>query len=218
VPPLHGVFARIGAVALNAVLDADVHVGETVAVFGQGVAGLLATQLARLNGGTVAAVDRLPRRLELARSLGAAHVTDASTTSAAERIRELTAGRGADVVIDLTGSTAALHEAIRSAAYAARVVVAGFAQGEATGLRLGEEFHHNRIELVSSQIANVPARLAPRWTTLRLERTVVDLHEQGLLELAALVSHVLPAERVADAFQLLDERPDEAVQVVLDFT
>jgi threonine dehydrogenase-like Zn-dependent dehydrogenase len=33
-----------------------------------------------------------------------------------------------------------------------------------------------------------------------------------------LVSHVLPAERVADAFQLLDERPDEAVQVVLDFT
>ena len=44
VDPVCGVFARIGAVALNAVLDADVHVGETVAVFGQGVPGLLATQ------------------------------------------------------------------------------------------------------------------------------------------------------------------------------
>ena len=218
VRPLCGVFARIGAVALNALLDADVHVGETVAIFGQGVPGLVATQLARLNGGTVVAVDRLPRRLELARTLGAANVVDASTTPAAETIRTLTDGRGADVVIDLTGSTAALHEAIRSAAYAARVVVAGFTQGEARGLRLGEEFHHNRIELRSSQIASVPPRLAPRWTPLRLERTIVDLHEEGRLELEALVSHVLPAADAADAFRLLDERPDEAVQVVLEFS
>jgi 2-desacetyl-2-hydroxyethyl bacteriochlorophyllide A dehydrogenase len=218
VPPLHGVFARIGAVALNAVLDADIHVGETVAVFGQGVPGLLATQLARLNGGTVVSVDRLPRRLELARSVGAELVVDASAGPAAETIREITDGRGADVVIDLTGSAAALHEAIRSAAYAARVVVAGFVQGDATGLRLGEEFHHNRIELVSSQIANVPPRLAQRWTPLRLERTIVDLHAAGRLELASLVSHVIPAAQVAEAFRLLDERPDEAVQVVLDFT
>jgi len=217
-PPLCGVFARIGAVALNAVLDADVHIGETVAVFGQGVPGLLATQLARLNGGTVVAVDRLPRRLELAQMLGAATVVDAATTSAAEAIKRVTNGRGADVVIELTGSSEALHEAIRSAAYGARVVVAGFGQGEATGLRLGEEFHHNRIELVSSQIANVPARLAPRWTTLRLERTIVDLHGDGRLELEGLVSHVLPAARAADAFRLLDEHPDEAVQVVLDFS
>jgi 2-desacetyl-2-hydroxyethyl bacteriochlorophyllide A dehydrogenase len=218
VAPVHGVFARIGAVALNALLDADVHVGETVAIFGQGVPGLLATQLARLNGGTVIVVDRLPRRLELARALGAETVIDASTTPAAERVREVTGGGGADVVIDLTGSAAALHEAIRSATYAARVVVAGFLQGDATGLRLGEEFHHNRIELVSSQIANVPARLAPRWTILRLERTIVDLHAAGRLELASLVSHVLPADRVAEAFRLLDDQPDEAVQVVLDFT
>jgi 2-desacetyl-2-hydroxyethyl bacteriochlorophyllide A dehydrogenase len=218
VPPLHGVFARIGAVALNALLDADVHVAETVAIFGQGVPGLIATQLARLNGGTVVAVDLLPRRLELARALGADTVIDASTTPVAERIRELTEGRGADVVVDLTGSAEALQEAIRSAAYAARVVVAGFLQGEATGLRLGEEFHHNRIELISSQIANVPARLASRWTTLRLERTVIELHAAGRLELDALVSHVLPAADVIEAFRLLDERPDEAVQVVLDFS
>jgi 2-desacetyl-2-hydroxyethyl bacteriochlorophyllide A dehydrogenase len=218
IDPLCGVFPRIGAVALNAVLDADVHVGETVAVFGQGVPGLLATQLAQLNGGTVVAVDRLPRRLQLARSLGASTVVDASTDSAAETIKRLTGGRGADVVIELTGSSEALHEAIRSAAYAARVVAAGFGQGDATGLRLGEEFHHNRVELVSSQIANVPARLAPRWTTLRLEQTIVALREQGRLELESLISHVLPPDGVAEAFRLLDDQPEDVVQVVLDFT
>ena len=71
-PPLAAVFARMGAIALNAVHDAQIHVGEVVAVFGQGVAGLLATQLAALNGATVVAVDGIPRRLALARSLGAA--------------------------------------------------------------------------------------------------------------------------------------------------
>jgi threonine dehydrogenase-like Zn-dependent dehydrogenase len=51
VDPMVGIFSRIGAIALNAVLDADVHLGEYVGVFGQGVPGLIAAQLASLNGG-----------------------------------------------------------------------------------------------------------------------------------------------------------------------
>ena len=50
-------------------------------------------------------------------------------------------------------------------------------------------------------------------------RALSELAEEGvMLELASLVSHVIPAAQVAEAFRLLDERPDEAVQVVLDFT
>jgi threonine dehydrogenase-like Zn-dependent dehydrogenase len=71
---------------------------------------------------------------------------------------------------------------------------------------------------VSSQISGIAPRLAHRWTAVRLERTIVDLCTEGRLELEALVSHVLPAERAAEAFRLLDERPEEAVQVVLDFS
>jgi len=214
VPALTGVFARIGAVALNAVLDADVHLGETVAVFGQGVAGLLATQLVRRSGASVIAVDPIARRLELARTLGAAWTVDAADAGAA--IKELTGGRGADVTIEFSGASAALHEAVRGAAYASRVVVAGFAQGGAGDLRLGEEFHHNRIELVSSQISAVAPRLSQRWDVRRLERTVVDLCAQGRLDIEPLVSHVLPLAAAADAFRLLDERPGEALQVVLE--
>jgi 2-desacetyl-2-hydroxyethyl bacteriochlorophyllide A dehydrogenase len=217
IAPRLGVFARMGAVALNAVLDADVHVGEVVAVFGQGVSGLIATQLATRNGGSVVAVDTIPRRLELARELGALHALTADARPA-EAIKELTDGRGADVSIELSGSYAALHEAIRATAYSSRVVAAGFQQGGGEALRLGEEFHHNRIELVSSQISNVAPRLAHRWSPARLERTVVGLAAEGRLRLEPLVSHVLPAEQAAEAFRLVDERPEEAVQVVLDFT
>jgi 2-desacetyl-2-hydroxyethyl bacteriochlorophyllide A dehydrogenase len=214
--PVHGVFARIGAVALNAILDADIHVGETVAVHGQGVPGLIATQLALLSGADVIAVDRVPRRLELARSFGAS-VVDASESAAGEVIKEATHGRGADVTIDLTGSAAALHEAIRGAAYASRVVVAGFVVEAATPLRLGEEFHHNRIELVSSQISAVHPRLSRRWDVLRLERTVVDLCKRGRLDVETLVTRVEPIERADDVFRLLDTHPNDDVQVVLEF-
>ena len=75
-----GVFARIGAIALNAVHDAAPRVGDVVAVFGQGVPGLLVTQLLGLAGATVIAVDAIPWRLELARRFGADHVVDFAAT------------------------------------------------------------------------------------------------------------------------------------------
>jgi threonine dehydrogenase-like Zn-dependent dehydrogenase len=218
VDPICSVFSRIGAIALNGVLDADIHVGEHVAVFGQGVPGLIVTQLARLNGASVIAVDAIPARLELAQRLGAEHVVDVTREDAAEVIKGLTGGRGADVSIEISGNYGALHGAIRATAYNARVVACGFFQGEGRGLFLGEEFHHNRIQVMCSQISGVRAELAQRWDVPRLERTVMELQAAGRIDLRPLISHVLPYERAAEAFRLLDEDPAGAVQVVLDFT
>ncbi len=215
--PLAGTFARVGAVALNAVLAADVHIGETVAVFGQGVLGLLATQLVVGSGAQVVAVDGIAGRRERAVASGAAHVLDPVADDVGERIKELTGGRGADVCIEISGSYRALHEAVRGCAAGGRVVAAGFYQGDGLGLRLGEEFHHNRVQIVSSQISSAPLGLAQRWSPERLHRTVIDLVAAGRLDVLALVSHVVPAPLAADAYALLDADPAAALQVVLDF-
>ena len=219
VDPVIGVFSRIGAIALNAVLDADVHVGEYVAVFGQGVPGLIAAQLAGLNGGTVIAVDGIPKRLELARELGVAHVVNFNEKSPAGEIKRLSEGRGADVSIEISGSYPALHEAIRSTAYNSKVVSAGFFQGEGTGLSLGEEFHHNRIRVICSQISGLNPALDHRWTVERLERTVMSLAAGGRVSLQPLVSHTFGVDEADEAFRLLDQRPapDDVVQAVLRF-
>ncbi|MDP9475309.1 MAG: zinc-binding alcohol dehydrogenase [Actinomycetota bacterium] len=219
VDPVVGVFSRIGAIALNAVLDANVHVGEFVAVFGQGVPGLIAAQLARLNGGTVIAVDGIPKRLELAGELGATHVINFREKSPAEEIKGLTEGRGADVSVEISGSYPALHEAIRSTAYNSNVVSAGFFQGEGAGLYLGEEFHHNRIRVVCSQIFGLNPALDHRWSVERLERTVMALAAEGRVSLEPLVTHVFDADDADKAFRLLDQSPapGEVVQTVLKF-
>jgi 2-desacetyl-2-hydroxyethyl bacteriochlorophyllide A dehydrogenase len=217
VDPVLGIFSQIGAIALNVVLDADIHVGETVAVFGQGPPGLIAGQLARLNGGTVIAVDAIPRRLEVAKATGAAYIVNAGECSAAEEIKALTDDRGADVSLEISGKYPALHEAIRATTYSARVIAAGFFQGEGNGLALGEEFHHNRVQVICSQIFGVAPQLSYRWNERRLRRTVMSLVAEGRLDLVPLISHTIPARQAAEAFDLLDRRPEQAVQVVLDF-
>lgn len=217
VDPRVGIFSQIGAIALNVVLDADLHVGETAAVFGLGVPGQVVAQLARLNGARVIAVDGIAARRELASTLGADVVLDPSDGGVAESIRDLTDGRGADVCLEVTGSYQALQEAIRSVAYSSRVCVAGFMQGDGTALRLGEEFHHNRVAVIASQISGVAPALQHRWDGYRLAKTAMDLAADQRLRLTELITHTFPLHEAAAAFSLLDEHPADALQVVLTF-
>jgi hypothetical protein len=149
--------------------------------------------------------------------MGAVEVVDARTEDAGEVVKALTEGRGADVTIELSGVAAALHGAIRATAYNSRVVASSFYQGGATALHLGEEFHHNRIEIVCSQISGVSRRLDHRWDLRRLERTFMRLQAEGRVDVEPLITHRFPVGEAAEAFALLDERPHEAVQVVLAF-
>ena len=217
VNPLAGVFIRLGAIAFNAILDAGPLFGAHVVVFGQGVLGQLATRLAVLAGATVTAVEPVALRRHLAVSSGAEHVLDPAAGAVAERVHELTGGRGADVCIEISGSYAALHEAIRSSGEGGRVVASGFYQGPAVELRLGEEFHHNRVQLVSSQISGVGHGLAGRWNVNRLQHAFLDLVVRRRLDPLDLVTHLVDAGEAAKIDQVLDERPDEALQAVLRF-
>lgn len=217
--PILAIYSHLGPIALNGILDADIHVGETVAIFGLGVLGQIIAQLARLNGARVFGVDMIEKRLMLARELGAVELGfNPRDGSPAQKIKALTDGRGADVTIEVTGSARALHEAVRATAYSARVIALGFFQGEAQGLSLGEEFHHNRINLVCSQISNVNPALSYRWDRLRLIHTIMDLQVKGALDLRPVITHVISFQQAASGFRILDETPEQALQVVLDFT
>jgi 2-desacetyl-2-hydroxyethyl bacteriochlorophyllide A dehydrogenase len=205
-------FARVGAIAFNAVLSARINLGELVAIYGQGVIGLLATRLATLSGARVVTVDAVESRRKESLRFGA--VESFAPGTAAEAIRGL--GR-ADTAIELSGVYAALHEAIRSVGVSGRVVASGFYQGEGNSLRLGEEFHHNRVELVSSQIGGVPPELAGRWSVDRLQTTFLSLVGKGAVDVEPLISHRVPIEDAADAYTLLDTRPGDALQILLEF-
>jgi 2-desacetyl-2-hydroxyethyl bacteriochlorophyllide A dehydrogenase len=215
--PVVGIFSQIGSIALNVVLDADIHVGETVVVFGLGVPGQIVAQLARLNGAHVIGVDMVASRRAMAERLGAAETIDASHGDVAARVRERTEGRGADVCFEVSGAYPALHQAIRSVAYSSRVVAAGFFQREGVGLALGEEFHHNRVQVTCSQISGVAPHLQHRWSVDRLQQTFMRLACDGRVQVVPLVTHHVPAAEAGQAFDLVDRGSEDVLQVVLDY-
>ncbi len=218
-PPILSIFSRIGAIALNGVHDAAIRIGETVAIFGLGGPGQIVAQLAKRSGARVIGVDLNELRLETAQKLGALDIAiNARQGQVAEQIKALTEGRGADVCIEISGFYSALQEAIRAAAYSAKVVAMGFFQGQGEGLFLGEEFHHNRINIVGSQIYGVSPELKYRWDDLRLAQTIMRLQAEGVLNLQPIITRVLPFSQAAEAFRIVDQEAASNIQVVLDFT
>ena len=215
--PRIGIFSHIGAVALNGVHDARIRMGDLVVVFGLGVPGQIVLQAARASGATVIGVDPVASRRAMAEKLGADRTLDPTVAPISDVIKGETGGRGADICIEVSGAPPALAEAMRAVAYASRVVAMGFFQGEARGLHLGDEFHHNRIELISSQISGVAPDASHRWSKLRLWQTAVRLQHEGRLNLLPLITDTVPFAEAPALFDRLDKGDPAILQSVLDF-
>jgi threonine dehydrogenase-like Zn-dependent dehydrogenase len=235
------------AVMALALRDANPKLGDHVAVFGLGAIGLIAVQLARLAGAErVIAVDPIPARRELARSFGADLALDPGaadgdvglairrqtgfpdrvTSRPPERVRivggyweEMTQAsqRGVDVAVECSGSTAALQQAIRATRFGGTVCVVSYYGGEATGLRLGEEFHVNRLTLVSARSQSLPLRDAPAWTLERLSELALGWLVAGRIRTEGIVTPVVSFAESAEAYREIDEHPERSIKLGIRF-
>jgi 2-desacetyl-2-hydroxyethyl bacteriochlorophyllide A dehydrogenase len=200
--------------AVNVLLDAAPRLGDRVAVLGQGVVGLLVTQLLRRAGAAcVIAVEPVARRRELALRCGA-HLA-VSPAEATAAVREATSGVGVDLAIEASGSASALAQGIELVAFQATVVVCSWYGAAPVPLPLGGRFHRGRVRLVSSQVSNLDPALQPRWDRRRRLGFARSLLTE--LELASLISHRFPIQRAAEAYALIDERGAETAQVVIEY-
>jgi 2-desacetyl-2-hydroxyethyl bacteriochlorophyllide A dehydrogenase len=214
--PRRGVFFPSIETAINVMLDAAPRIGERIVIFGQGVVGLLITQLAaRMGARLIVTVEPAEKRRALSLALGADFAVDPGTEDAAALIREATDGVGGDVVIEASGQSAALDDAVKVAATESRVIVVSWYGTKRTALSLGDAFHRNRITIKSSQVSNLDPGLSPRWTARRRQELAADYLSE--LNLDDLITHTFPFEEAAAAYRLVDERPEDAIQIVLDF-
>jgi 2-desacetyl-2-hydroxyethyl bacteriochlorophyllide A dehydrogenase len=214
------VFISLSAVALQAVHDAEPKLGDAVSVHGMGAIGLMAIQMCRLEGiQNVYAVDPDPARRTLAVKFGATDVLDPSAEeSIGLQVRDRNRGQGVDVAIDVSGSDRGLQGALEAAGLGATVVAAGFYQGGAAHLYLGEEFHHNRLSLIASIGGwGTPNRHAPLWNRRRVLDVATRLLYTDRVSVEGLLTHTFPFDEAPDAYAWLDEHPKDAVKVALDY-
>ena len=219
IEPKVGVLMANLNTTFNGVLDADLHLGECVVVFGQGVLGQLTVQWAKLSGASpVIAVDPIAKRLEISRTVSGADLVfnAGEVEDIAMAVRELTDSRGADVVFEFSGNDRALNEAIRTACYNGKVIVMSWYPGALANVYPGGEFHHNRIQLISSQAGGIRPELSHRWTPARRMEAVLSLMPE--LRLEELITDVIDHDDAAAAYELIDKRPQEILQVVLAYS
>lgn len=205
--------------ATNFLLDGAPRVGERVLVLGQGVVGLLTTALlGRIPLGSLVTADRYAPRRELSREFGADRCLDPAVGDITG-LDEVTGGDGAAVGVDLTyelsGAPEALSTAIDATGFGGRVVIGSWYGSKPVELDLGGRFHRSRIRLMSSQVSTIDPALRGRWSRERRLRTARRWLDD--IDIDALVTHRVPIEDAAHAYELLDERPAEAVQVLLTY-
>jgi 2-desacetyl-2-hydroxyethyl bacteriochlorophyllide A dehydrogenase len=215
IDPTLGVFCANLETALNIVHDTPLHLGETAVVFGQGVVGLLVSQLLRRAGAAqVIAVEPSAGRRALALAVGADAALEPGD-DLPNRLRAINAGRAADVAVEVSGAPAALQGAIECVMDEGTVVVASWYGRKPVALDLGGHFHRGRVTLRGSQVGRLSPGLGPRWDHVRRSATVTALLTS--LRLAELISQRIPLERAADAYALVETGGEEVVQVVLDY-
>ena len=216
IDPRLGVFAANVETAMNAVLDSAPRLGERVVILGQGVVGLLITQLMRKAGASlIITTDLYKNRRGLSLLAGADLSIDPASESLGESVAAMTEGIGADIVIEASGQPAALDAAVKVAAAEGRVVVVSWYGTKRADLNLGSDFHRKRLTLKSSQVSNLDPSLTPRWTILRRRKLAVGYLSELMLD--EMISHVLSFNQAAEAYRLIDHQPSEVVQVVLDY-
>jgi len=200
--------------ALTVVHDANPRWGESVLVIGQGVVGLLIASILRLSGGVrVMAVEPIPRRREAAAALGC-RVFDAGEPGLASRIRAQTGGRGVDVAINVCASGAGLQLAIDCAAFSGVVLEASWYGSRETTLSLGTTFHRGRVTVRSSQVSTIAPELGGRWDKKRRTAAVIEL--LAAIRPSRYITHRIRLEDAQQAFELLRDHPEEALQIVLE--
>ena len=194
--------------AVNFVMDGRPVIGERVAVVGLGVVGLLTIALlARFPLAALVAVDPLPQRRALALDLGAHRALAPD---------DLDAPASCDLVYEVSGAPAALNTALALAGYAGRVVIGSWYGAKQAPLDLGGAFHRSRIRLLSSQVSTLDPRWLGRWDKARR----LDVAWSMLRDLPAeqVITHTLPVSDAPAAYRLLSEHPEQAVQVLFDYT
>lgn len=211
VPCATATLLPVAETATNLVLDGRPMVGERVVVFGAGMVGLFTTRLlASFPLERLTVVDPVDRRRELARMMGADEAVPPGQSAA---IGECGDPSGADLVYELSGTPETLDDAIDAVGYDGRIVAGSWYGRKRAAIDLGGFFHRSNVTLMSSQVSRIRPANRGRWTKDR--RIGVAWEHLRSVHTERLVTHRIPFDDAASAYELLDDGPADALQVLL---
>ncbi|MFD0669868.1 zinc-binding alcohol dehydrogenase [Cohnella sp. GCM10027633] len=202
--------------AVNLLLDGRPLIGERAAVFGQGIVGLLTLSLLAMQPiFRLISFDPNPERRRASLAAGAHFSLDPLATDCREQANALLSDNGFDLVYELSGSPAALDQAVSMTGYDGRVIVGSWYGTKRASLDLGSHFHRSRMKLISSQVSTISPDLLGRWNNARRIDAAWEMIRR--IRPAKYITHRYPIERAAEAYEALDNQADAIMQAVLTY-
>jgi threonine dehydrogenase-like Zn-dependent dehydrogenase len=207
--------------AVNLVQDAAPILGERALVLGQGVVGLLvASLLKEFPLDTLVTSDCYESRRKASLEIGVDDSFDSVTvkddnSSSIDKKHLAGYAQGFDLTFELTGSPSALDDAIAFTTFSGRIVIGSWYGEKRASVDLGGAFHRSRIKLISSQVSTIAPELSARWDKAR--RFEVAWEALRRIQPQKWITHRFPIDRAEDAYRLLDENPQDAIQVMFEY-
>lgn len=211
--------------AVNLIQDAAPILGERVLVLGQGVVGLLvASLLKEFPLEKLVTSDCYDIRRKASREIGVddsfdpIELNDSNLNIATIPLQKPQSGYAQtfDLTFELTGSPSALDDAITMTTFSGRIVIGSWYGEKRAEVDLGGAFHRSRIKLISSQVSTIAPELSARWDKAR--RFNVAWEALRRIQPQKWITHRFPIDKAEDAYRLLDENPQETIQVIFNYT
>jgi len=184
---------------------ANIEPGDRVAVVGPGPIGLLTMQVANTyNPSQMIVIGTRDGRLEFAKKLGATHTVNINKTDALKAVMDITEGKGANKVINCATTDAAFELCLKIMSIDGMILQEGMSGSAKPMPVIPDEFNTRNMSIIG--VCGVHTRQFVKVITLAKDKRI---------DVASLVTHRFPLEKIEDAFELMRSKQDDVMKIML---
>lgn len=198
------VFSAMPAVSMRGLGYIKSNPGDKVVVLGQGMIGQMTAQIARIHGLHVMATDNLPLRVDISEKHSSNRAAVASQTNILEWVNEQTDGKGADIVIDTTGSSAIFQHCVELVRHQGQIVMQGWYLDP-----ISVDFHLTHLK--------EPTVYYPCGFYPDAQMQALSWLKEGKLKIDPLITHAFHPNQCQEAYDLMLNHPEKTLNVLFDW-
>ena len=213
-------FMHLSSFPFGGLRKLQVQMGESVLIAGQGLLGIIATQLARLSGAVpVIAADLNPERRRLALELGADYAFSPADKDFCDQVLAVTGGKGVNAVVEVTGIAKALRQALEYVARFGRISLLGCTRIPDEPLNFYKYVHCRGITLIGAHtMARPSCESHPGWWTEHDDyQTFLQYLSCGRLKIKPIISAVRDPADANEVYNDLAHNPNPPLGVLFDW-
>ncbi|MBQ2862840.1 MAG: zinc-binding alcohol dehydrogenase [Clostridia bacterium] len=221
VDPKDAALVIIAAMGLGGVRKLNIELGESAMIIGLGLLGMFAVEFARLEGAYPLIVSDLsPERRALALELGADYALDPADPDYINKVKEITGGKGVNAIVEVTGASVALEQALKFVSYMGRISLLGCTRVSECQIDYYSEVHRPGVKLIGAHNMVRPSTdsFPGYWTMHDDCAAILNLIKGGRVKIDPIISNIITPHDAPEIFNRLAYDRNFPLGVLFDWS